>query len=158
MELLRKVFRVASSFLGQQRFLRSPSCAMLRTSALARAPAVAPACSVAASRRRSSESTWGASARSSVCSVSADDAEAYAELQASAAEDRERLLDWTLDPWALPDAEVERLVILILLEDQSLPVHERSVRHMRFPHCIIVTFCPRCTASWTRLNKCWFCR
>jgi hypothetical protein len=39
-------------------------------------------------------------------------------------------------------AEVERLVILILLEDQSLPVHERSVRDMCFPHCIFVTLCP----------------
>jgi len=43
-----------------------------------------------------------------------DDVAAWQQLAERAAADREMLLDWALDPWALPDDEVQRLVVAML--------------------------------------------
>jgi hypothetical protein len=67
----------------------------------------------AAPRRRSSESAWPASNRTSVTTPTVD-LEAWASLTARAEEDKATLLDWNLDPWALPDDEVERLIVVML--------------------------------------------
>jgi hypothetical protein len=43
-----------------------------------------------------------------------EDVAAWQQLAERAAADRDMLLDWALDPWALPDDEVQRLVVAML--------------------------------------------
>jgi hypothetical protein len=85
----------------------------------ASADAGAPAWRATSPRRAAGSPTDGRVSAGGAGGTPAEQAAALAALDASAAADAATLSSWSLDPWALPDAEVQRL-LLAMLHEQGL--------------------------------------
>ena len=109
---------MSADALGGSLFVRR-AFALNRGGAPARMPSAGRRSTLMAADdgRRSGDSSSGRLTRVvsfARMAASEDDDQAWEELADSAAADREILLDWSLDPWALPDDEVQRLVVSML--------------------------------------------